>query len=440
MERLGPVQAAERIASIDVLRGFALLGILVMNINAFALPAAAYANPHVAGGAEGADLWTWLLSHLLFEFKMVTIFSMLFGAGLVLMSERAAARGGEVKGVYLRRNLWLLVIGALHGYLLWFGDILFHYGLSGLLLYFFRRWPARRLLAIAAALILINVPLFLWFGSMALEQKRLAERAEGKLAAGAKPEELDEEERGALEQWGGMRPEMAPTAEDLRAEIDVHRDGYRGILVGRAKRTLMMQTVYFLLFGMWRTTGAMLLGMALMKLGVFSARLPARFYSGWIVAGYGAGLPIVWIGARGMIAHRFDLEYMVGGVGVFNYFGSLLVAMAHVGVVMRLCQSGALGWLRERLAAVGRLALSNYLLQSAVCTTLFYGYGFGLFASLSRAELQGVVLAVAALQLAVSRPWLERFRFGPVEWAWRSLTYGKRQPLLAARPAPEAAG
>jgi uncharacterized protein len=439
-EALGPVQTGERIASVDVLRGFALLGILVMNINAFGLPMAAYSNPFVAGGADGADLWAWLLSHLFFEMKMVTIFSMLFGAGLVLMSERAQARGGEVKGVYLRRNLWLVLIGALHGYFLWFGDILFHYGLSGLILYFFRRWPVRRLLGVAAVLILINVPLYLWFGSVALEERRLAEGAEAKLAAGAKTEELSEEERSALEDWPAMRPEMAPTPEDVRAEIEVHRGGYWGILVDRAPRTLMMQTLYFLLFGMWRTTGAMLLGMALMGLGVFSARLPARFYNSWIVAGYGAGLPLVWIGARGLMAHRFELEYAAGGVGTLNYFGSLLVAMAHVGVVMRLCQSGALARLRRRLAAVGQMALTNYLLHSLICTTLFYGYGFGLFASLSRARLQGVVLAIALLQLAASPLWLRRFRFGPAEWVWRSLTYGKRQPLRAVRPALEVAG
>jgi uncharacterized protein len=114
--------------------------------------------------------------------------------------------------------------------------------------------------------------------------------------------------------------------------------------------------------------------------------------------------------------------------------------MAHVGVVMRLCQSGALRWLRERLAAVGRMALSNYLLHSVICTTLFYGYGFGLFASLSRARLQAVVLAIVVLQLAISRPWLARFRFGPAEWVWRSLTYLKRQPWGVARPALGLAG
>jgi uncharacterized protein len=432
---LGPVQAGERIASIDVLRGLALLGILVMNINAFALPGAAYANPFVAGGAAGADLWAWRVSHLFFDFKMVTIFSMLFGAGLVLMSDRATARGGEVKGVYLRRNLWLLAIGAAHGYLLWFGDILFHYALGGLILYLFRRQPVRRLLAAAAVLILINVPLFHWFGSVALETKRTAEAAEAKLASGSRMDDLKQEERDAIEEWGDMRPEMAPTPEDVRREIEIHRGGYWGILVNRAPDTFMMQTLYFLLFGLWRTTGAMLLGMALMKMGVFSARLPARLYNLCIVVGYGAGLPLVWIGARGLIAHRFELEYAVGGVGSFNYFGSLLVAVAHVGVVMRLCQSGALARLRRRLAAVGQMALTNYLLHSLICTTLFYGYGLGLFASLPRARLQGVVAAIAVVQLVVSPLWLARFRFGPAEWVWRSLTYGRRQPLRAARAA-----
>jgi uncharacterized protein len=217
----------------------------------------------------------------------------------------------------------------------------------------------------------------------------------------------------------------------VQKDLDAYRGGYLGQIVHRAPLVLQFQTVFLIFFGFWRIVGVMLIGMGLMKLGVFSAHRSTRFYASCCVVGYVAGLPLVYLGARALIENRFDPIYLNQGGYLPNYFGSLFVALGHVGLVMLFCKSGALSWLRNRLGAVGRLALTNYLGQTLICTTIFYGWGFGLFGSINRLGLMAVVAAVWVVQLAISKPWLERFRFGPAEWLWRTLTYWKSQPMRA---------
>jgi uncharacterized protein len=190
-----------------------------------------------------------------------------------------------------------------------------------------------------------------------------------------------------------------------------------------------MQVNVTLVFVVWRVGGLMLLGMALMKLGILSGERSTRFYRKMALAGYGAGLPLVVLSALLLDAHRFDPLYVARFGGIPNYFGSILVAFGHIGAVMLLVRSGALRAIVDRFAAAGRMALSNYLAQSVVMTTLFYGYGLGLYADVPRVWQQGLVVALVGLQLLVSPWWLKHFRFGPVEWLWRSLTYRQRQPM-----------
>jgi uncharacterized protein len=178
-----------------------------------------------------------------------------------------------------------------------------------------------------------------------------------------------------------------------------------------------------------RSGGLMLVGMGLMQLGVFAAVRSYRFYATLAGVGYAVGLPVVAFGILDLTAHDFDPvhEYIVGGH--FNYVGSLFVALGHVGAVMLVCKAGLLPWLTARLAAVGRMALTTYLTQTVLCTTLFEGWGFGLFGELVRFQLLAVVAGVWLSQLAVSPLWLRHFRFGPMEWLWRSLTYGRLYPF-----------
>jgi uncharacterized protein len=429
--RVAPVSEAERLFAIDALRGFALLGILAMNIVGFAWPWPAYGNPLRGGGFEGLDRVVWVFNHLVFEGKMMTIFSMLFGAGLVLMDHRAAARGARVGRVYYRRILWLLLIGLVHAYLIWGGDILVLYAECGLFLYLFRNKTPRTLIILGIGAMLILVPIGLGLAAGIDAMKATTARVEAQTKAGQTPTSFD---KWIHDLWkNDLQKEIAPTPEQEAKEwangLATYRGGYVGIVQDRAFAQLMEQTLGFLLGGGLFAASRMFLGMGLMKLGVFSASRSRRSYWWMAGLGYGIGLPLMVYDAMALIDHRFSLEYEFHGGAFSNAFGSLIVALGHVGLLMLIVQSGALGWLTRRLAAVGRMALSNYLTHSIVCTTLFYGYGFGLFGTINRTGLAAIVLAIWIVQLVVSPIWLRSFRFGPAEWLWRSLTYWRLQPM-----------
>ena len=422
----GPVTASERIASLDMLRGVAILGILVMNIYAFAMPFSAYMNPLRMGGTETYNLGTWFFTHILFDQKFISIFAMLFGAGLVLMTERAEARGVKPARFYFRRQFWLVIIGALHGYLIWFGDILFAYALIGMLVYPFRRRRPRTLVIVAC--LLLPVTLLFNLGNANMMEQAIVEVAEIE-AMLEQGEEIDEEQQQLLDDWEEQRAFMFPTDEDVQKEVDAYLGGYVDAVRYRAPLVAMMQVFMVLVFGLWRIGALMLIGMALMKWGVLTGERSADFYRRFMLVFYLLGLPLTVFSATDLYAHQFDPMYVMRGGGVANYVGSLLVALGHIGLVMWLAKAGILSRLMNRFAAVGRMALTNYLAHSVILTTVFYGYGLGLFGSVPRIWQMAFVASVVGLQLLWSKWWLERYRFGPAEWVWRSLTYWKKQPM-----------
>ncbi len=427
VNRLAPVAAGERIDSVDVLRGFALLGILVINIVGYGLPSAVLFNPTVAGGITGANLVTWQVSYLLFFQKMMAIFSMLFGAGLVLMHERAEQRGRKsFASVYYRRILWLLIFGLAHAYLLWFGDILYFYAMCGLLLYPLRRRSPGLLIGLGAVLLIIGMLISVGLGFSMGFMRDQGTMAQEILDSG---KTLTPEQEGILEGWTGMREGFDPTPEQLAKEYDTYRGGFIGIFNSRAIQSLVLQTFVFMVMLFWRIAGLMLIGMGLMKLGVFSAMRSLKFYTGMIIVGYGIGLPVVAYGGNLLIEHNFDFVYFFREGGQLDYAASVLVALGHIGLIMTICKTGLFKRLTRRLAAVGRMALTNYLMHTIVMTTIFYGYGLGLFGYIDRFYLIFFVLGMWIIQLIYSPIWLGSFRFGPAEWLWRSLTYKRRQPM-----------
>ncbi len=421
-----PVRAEERIVSVDVIRGIAVLGILAINIYSFALPAAVLKNPPLSGGFTGADLATWIATHMLFYHKFMPIFSMLFGAGLILLASRLESKGLPLRRLYYRRILWLLVFGLLHAYLLWIGDILYFYAVCGLFIYLFRRRSSRTLIILGVVLYLVVVPLQHGLGRMFEFMRDTAERAELTLEKGGT---LDEAERGLLEGWRSVRRGLEPTADELAEEVAIYRDGYAGIVKHRAQGLVWMQTMATVFYFLWRIGGLMLIGMGLMKSGFFSAERSKRFYVTMLVVCYCVGFWLVYTGMRKLMANGFDIVYVYREGALFNVIGGPLVALGHVSAAMLVCKAGAIPWLTSRLAAVGRMAFSNYISQTILCTTIFYGYGLGLFDRFGRVELMGFVVSIWILQLAVSPFWLKRFRFGPLEWLWRTLTYGSAQPF-----------
>ena len=260
---LAPITSNERFVSIDVLRGVAVLGILVMNIYAFAMPFMAYNNPLVLGGTEAHNLGTWFFTHILFDQKFLSIFAMLFGAGLVVMSTRAESRGAKFGRIYYRRQFWLLVIGAIHGYFIWVGDILFLYAAIGMLVYLFRNRRPRTLIIVAV--LILPIGLLLGYGNAKRVDAMIVEVAkiEELQASGT---ELDDEQKETLEDWEESRQFMAPTDEDMQTDLDVHRGSYPKIVEHRVPIVLMMQVFVTLFFGIWRVGALMMIGMAMMKL------------------------------------------------------------------------------------------------------------------------------------------------------------------------------
>lgn len=403
MSIAAPVAQNERIDSLDVLRGFALLGILMMNIMAFSMPFSAYFNPTAFGDLTGANYWVWFFSHLLFDQKFLSIFSMLFGAGIVIFTERAAARGRSPAALHYRRTFWLLVIGVFHAYLLWFGDILVIYSLCALVLYPLRRLSPRALLATGLALLVIGSGIAVLAG-VSLPYWPPESRAE-------------------------FRNQWQPDAQHIEAELAAYRGTWTDQLSHRVPLALQTHTFGWLFWAFWRAGGLMLVGMALFKWGVFSASRPARLYAVFIALGALAGLPVIYAGIARNEAAGWDMLSMFLGQQ-FNYWGSLLVSAGYVGLLMLFCQSAGGGWLKQSLRAVGQMAFTNYLMHTLICITIFYGPGLGLFAQVNRVGQVGVVLAVWIAQLVYSPLWLSRFRFGPFEWLWRSLTYWRPQPML----------
>ncbi len=393
-----PIGNTDRIDSLDALRGVALLGILLVNIFSFAQPH--YSSPKAYGDLHGANFAVWLFSHTFAYLKFLSIFSMLFGAGVYLFTSRIEGAGRQSRWLHYRRMLVLIMFGLLHAYFLWFGDILVHYGICGLLLYPLRQCPPRRLILIGTVILLIPILAGVFYiGTMG-------------------PNDFREFEK-----------DLHPTPSAVASDLATFRGGWLGQLSTRANEAFEFETTVFGWEYFWRELGLMLIGMALFKLGVFSAALTRAVYLRMIIAAIVFGIPLTW--------HGVYANYKVGWQSMSIYFrgefvdyvASLFVAFGWVGAIMLACKTPALRLLTYPLKAVGRAAFSNYILQTLICTTLFYGHGFGLYGHISRVGQFGIVLVIWALQLIVSTLWFRFFRMGPLESLWRSLTYWELQPV-----------
>ena len=295
-----------------------------------------------------------------------------------------------------------------------------------MLVYPLRKRRPRTLIIIAC--VMLPVTLLFNLGNAKQMEDTMAKVAEIEVLL-EEGQDIDEEQQQVLDDWKQQRMFAFPTDEDAAEEIAVYRGDYAGIVAHRAPMVAMMQVFMILFFGLWRIAPLMMIGMALMKLGVLTCERSADFYGRFMLIAYAVGLPLTVFSAFDLHAHQFDQMYVMRGGGIANYFGSILVALGHIGLVMWLTKSGAASRLLDRFAAVGRMALTNYLMHSLILTTVFYGYGLGLYGTVPRIWQMAFVAAVIGLELLWSKWWLERYRFGPAEWVWRTLTYGKRQPM-----------
>jgi uncharacterized protein len=387
------------VTSLDVIRGVAVLGMLAVNVQSFAAVSVFRANPTAAGPLDALDWAAWLIVHTLADGKFMAVFAVLFGAGVSLLGERLDRTGRPTARVHYRRMAILLGVGLLHAYGLWYGDILAPLAVCGALVFLYRDLPPPRLLGIGLALFAFGSALAWAIAWWRLSQPDL-------LAA-------------ALEHW-------TPTRESIAWEISRYRGGWLDQLEHRVLHAFAVETGRFATRELWRLTGLMLVGMALCRLGAFGGGRWSRLHGPAAAAAFGLGVPVVLLGVQHNVARDWDLRAFRLVGEPLSYWGGALVAMGWIALLLWLLGRG---WRLHRLAAVGRLALTSYLMQTLICTSIFYGHGLGLFGALDLPRQLGVVAAIWAVQLAAADWWLRRFALGPMEWGWRCLTYGRRLPL-----------
>lgn len=405
----GPLTAATRHVSLDVIRGVGVMGILLANIVAFGLPEAAYFSPLAWGGSGLPEKTVWFLNFVFVEGRMRGLFSALFGASMLLVIDRADARGGNGVALHLRRMFWLFVFGCLHLYLFWWGDILAHYALVGVLALFFHQQRVRTLLLFSLAMLLVATVLNA--GSAA---------ALFAAAGRATPAQV------AL--WDGFATAFGvPPCATMLDEIAAIRGSFGEAAAWRWRNAVDPFT--FLPIVAPDTLGAMLLGMAGLRSGFVTG--------GWSRAAYArvaltcVPLSLASYAAIGWhtMASGFDQRWVYAGSLVLSLPLRTIGYVGYAAAIILLLRPA--GRLTTRVAATGRMAFSNYLGTTLVMDLLFTGWGLGMFAAIGRAWLYAIVPAAWALMLICSPAWLARFRYGPLEWLWRSLVQGRTAAMRA---------
>jgi uncharacterized protein len=420
---LNPVGEQHRINSIDVLRGVALLGILLMNIVGMALPDPAYWDPSGYGGDTGWNLRVFFMTGLLFEGTMRGIFSMLFGAGVILFTARKEAEGAglELANAWYKRTIWLIVFGLFHAYILiWPGEILYFYGIVGMFIFPVRHVPPKKLIGFSIFLFIIIAVLNINDSrKVRLLQENVLEAKEIQARGG----ELSDDQQLDLLAWEEIEIEFNPDENTKERVVKNMQSGYFSAVKTMAPLSQFIQTTYFFRHGFLDVLSMMLLGMGLFKLRIFHGERKIGLYGLMALIGYGVGLTVNWIEATSYIHDNFSIVSYFKNQQTYD-LGRIFTTMGHVGMVMLCTKSNLFGFLKRSLAAVGRMALTNYIMHTVIATTIF-GI-FRQFGQWQRYELYYLVLAIWIFQMIISPIWLGYFRFGPLEWLWRWLTYGKR--------------
>jgi uncharacterized protein len=403
-----------RYLSLDAIRGIAVMGILLMNIITFAMPDAAYISPAAYGGTSAPDVISWAIMSVLVDSKMRGLFSMLFGASMLLVYERAEAAQGDGKSVHRRRMVWLLLFGLVHYYLIWLGDILTLYALCGLVGIGLLHKDVAQLRRIAIWLLSIN---FLIYGALMVGLWVLKGMA---MQPGADPE-LVKSFAEAMAEFDGAN------SETIAKNIALYQGGYFEIVRHQLTEGLFIPLISFLVSGL-ETLGLMALGMMFFRNGFLTGDWDDARYVKTVRIAYLIGIPgqialVLWGWAS-----NFDALAVIGSMWAWSAPFRIAVMIGHAALAMLLIKKFAKSALMARISAVGQAAFTNYLGTSILMTILFYGYGFGLFGQLSRWQTYLVVPVVWVIMLLWSKPWLDRYRYGPLEWLWRSLARGQMQP------------
>lgn len=429
---IAPVSESSRITTIDMVRGFALLGILLMNIAGFSMPDHAFEK--FSNNPDSVNFWVFQIIGIFFEGKMRAMFGMVFGAGVLLFIANKGTKGTSVHALYYRRMFWLLLFGLIHSHLiLWIGEILYLYAVCGMILYLFRNVPPKYLVwAVPIVAVVSFVAGTIQY--QGIREKRIAYSEATK--AKSENKTLTEAQNKALTEWREIEKTMIPNREDAKANTKKMKSDYSTVAGYLRPIAVNIQTKY-LPFEVWDSLALMLLGLALFKWGFLTGAWSNKDYRTVVKIGYGLGLPLVIYSNYYAFHHFSTLEanlarmeqVPINWVDLIYPFQRILLVMAHAASLILLYKSGAVQGLMNRLVAVGRMAFTNYISHSVICTLFFFGYGLNYFAELEFYQIYFVVLAIWIFQLIISPIWLKHFLFGPLEWLWRSLTYWKMQPF-----------
>ncbi|HEX7848033.1 MAG TPA: DUF418 domain-containing protein [Chitinophagaceae bacterium] len=469
---------SNRIFSLDVLRGVAVLGILIISIWEFGGFIANEQTFYRQGTHSGGNYKLLTVVSILFEGKMRALFALLFGAGIILfLQKKDHPSTASTADLYIRRNMWLIFFGVFNAFvLLWPGDILFHLGILGILLFAFQRMSSRGLLIAAIICTLIYCGKNYWnyaddkkaYGkykavlkveeqfkkdstdkaktdSIAKAKDSIAGKAItpvitdttskkiGKDSTDKKKDTLTKKQAGEKSAWEGMAKRAKYDSTATENEYKSMRASYGKLwnyLMGRSQGK---EASWFYRLGIWDLASMMFLGMALLGWGFFTNRFSAQKYLLIAVLTMALGFFLAWLRVDLLNTKIVDYAKYIDKKPIpFNQFVPIerfLLATGYASLIMLLLRTKFLNWLWQALAAVGRLAFTNYIMQSLICTFFFYGYGFGFFGRLSQLELYLFVIEIWVIQTVFSIFWLRYYSMGPLEWLWRCLVYRKWLPI-----------
>jgi uncharacterized protein len=407
------------------MRGVVLLGILIMNINGMGL-ALAYGDPTITGGATGWNLTTWFTANLAFEGTMRALFSLLFGVGMFIFMDRLEKKGAGINAanIYFRRLLWLLVFGLIHGYLLlWTGEILYDYALMGFIVFSFRNLPPFKLTLIAAVLVSIGT---LWNYVDYKNDIKFVEDVALVKNYKLEGEKLSKELQEVDKKWEERESKRSPEAV-IEYNTNVQK-GYLEALIFLAPENQHTDENWPYRYDLWDILSMMLLGIAFFKWNILSAEKSYKFYGLMAVLGYLIGLSINYYETQSIIDGNFSL-LSFSKTNITYDLGRVPTAIGHIAAIMLFCKLPLLKWLKTSLAAVGKMALTNYVMHSVIAMFIFTGAGFGLIGTFQRFELFYIVFIIWIFQLIASPIWLKYYQYGPLEWIWRNLSYLKKHPF-----------
>ncbi|MBF0195796.1 MAG: DUF418 domain-containing protein [Magnetococcales bacterium] len=378
-----------------------------MNIQGMGLIHASYINPTAMGDLELSNWLFWGIGRIFADFKFIAIFSILFGVGILLQSQSLEKKGNNPTPIFLQRMFWLAIFGIIHSTFIWYGDILLTYVICGLFVYWLRKIPHPQLFIIAGILLLAPT-VTAWQLQTVLDNSSI---------------------------WDLKyltKTLWIPSAELVAAEFATHQSSWLQQIIPRLDSVAFMLTFQLLTLNFWKSSALMLIGMGLFKMNIF--HIEQRSWHKRMLLGLVLGLTIAIVGLIQDFNHGWKLIFSLHEGRIYLYFSSLFMALGYIGGFMLLLQLKKLNKTVEYLAAIGKMALSNYILQSIFGLLLFSGFGLNWFGNKDYGELALIVVGIWLFQIYFSTWWLQRFYYGPLEWLWRSLAYKKRQPLRRSSP------